>query len=417
MVHKNKMAIKGKRKMNLLYLRTIYWFNLKSGGSVGHTAGVINELDSMVNLEVVSNDHLAEVKRKIKIIKPILIPFFPKFINELLYNLKLILTLKGVKRADAIYQRYSGYSFAAAWLSKKYNIPLILEFNSSKIWTLQNWSSGGNKIKKLLRKAYISLLLPIVKIVENYNTQNANLIVVVSSPLKDILLKRGIDERKILVNPNGVDTEKFNPKIKGNAVKEKYGLDNKFIYGFIGTFGPWHGVEELGKSIIRFYEKYPERIPTTRFLLIGDGMLKSNVENLINNSKFKNNVIFTGRIKQNEAPEYLSACDALISPHIPNPDGTPFFGSPTKLFEYMAMGKPIICSNMAQMAEILENRKDSLLVTPGDIEELSDGMELLFTDRELCNKLGENCREKVINQYRWHSHVQRIIDKFLELRE
>ena len=55
------------------------------------------------------------------------------------------------------------------------------------------------------------------------------------------------------------------------------------------------------------------------------------------------------------APSYLAACDILASPHVPNADGTPFFGSPTKLFEYMAMGKCIVASDLDQVGEILEH--------------------------------------------------------------
>ena len=56
--------------------------------------------------------------------------------------------------------------------------------------------------------------------------------------------------------------------------------------------------------------------------------------------------VLTGLVPQEDGPEHLAACDILASPHVPNADGTPFFGSPTKLFEYMAMGKGIVASNL-----------------------------------------------------------------------
>ena len=67
-------------------------------------------------------------------------------------------------------------------------------------------------------------------------------------------------------------------------------------------------------------------------------------------------VCLTGIVPQKDAPKYLVASDILVSPHIPNADGSRFFGSPTKLFEYMAMGKAIIASDLEQIGEILKNR-------------------------------------------------------------
>ena len=77
---------------------------------------------------------------------------------------------------------------------------------------------------------------------------------------------------------------------------------------------------------------------------------------------------FTGLIPQVEAPNYLSCCDVFIAPHIQNTDGSPFFGSPTKLFEYMAMGRPIIASRLGQLDELLVHDKTAWLVEPGNIE-------------------------------------------------
>src|SRR5206468_9930424 len=94
-----------------------------------------------------------------------------------------------------------------------------------------------------------------------------------------------------------------------------------------------------------------------------------------------------GLVPQGEAPSYLAAADVLLSPHVANPDGTRFFGSPTKLFEYMAMGRAIVASELEQIGEVLAGshhvgrdgmpptertlaRSLGLLVTPGSQDEL-----------------------------------------------
>jgi len=110
----------------LLYIRSVYWFNLKTGGSVGHTAGVVNSLNKKIKLDVYSNDKLPSVAAPVNIIKPIKIPFLPNDICELLYSLKLIILFRKLTDYNAIYQRYSGFSFASSYLSKRHKIPLIL---------------------------------------------------------------------------------------------------------------------------------------------------------------------------------------------------------------------------------------------------------------------------------------------------
>src|SRR5207237_125725 len=79
-------------------------------------------------------------------------------------------------------------------------------------------------------------------------------------------------------------------------------------------------------------------------------------------------------VPQDDGPEHLAAADLLVSPHVTNPDGTPFFGSPTKLFEYMAMGRPIVASDLEQIGQTLEHGRTAWLVPPGDVEALADAM-------------------------------------------
>lgn len=397
--------------MNILYLRTLYYFE-NAGGLVGHTSGVVNALSKRVKLKVVSNSQLPEVRDSLEIINPIKIWGFPKFLNEIIYNIKFIRKLKdSQEKPDFIYHRHSGASFAGAYLAKKFNNLLILEFNSSEIWKLENWKLQTNKNQKTVfyEKFYKKwIMLPIVKQVEKYNLKNAHKIIVVSKALKESLLKTKVPESKIIVYPNGIDPDKFFPELSGKKIRNKYSLQNKIVIGFIGIFGEWHGVIEMAKAIVEFYKSTTRE--DVKFLVIGTGKLFESVHSIIRQSDNIKNVIFTGMVPQNEAPHYLAACDILLSPHIPNPDGTPFFGSPTKLFEYMAMGKAIIASKLDQINEVLEHQKDALLVEPGNIEELVNSMKKLVENEKLRIDLGENAHNKVINKYTWDIHVAKILD-------
>lgn len=405
--------------MRVLYLRTYFNFNLKAGGSVGHTAGVINALSRKAEIKVVSNDYLPGVEPSVDIIKPFKLRL--GLINNLLeifYNFKLLSVLKPtVAQYDFIYHRYTGNSFVASKLAKSYSVPLILEFNSSAYWAIKNWTIRQSFPKNILRYLFNHLIrLPLTKLIERYNLKYATLIVVVSSALKESLITTGIPEEKILVNPNGVNPEVFSNHISGIEVRTKYNIPkNRLVFGFIGTFGQWHGAIELAKAIILFYDNYPEELNKTLFMFIGDGILFDQVKNIIKASEYAQQVILTGLIPQQEAPEYLAACDIFLSPHIKNPDGSRFFGSPTKLFEYMAMGKPIIASKLEQIGEILTHNKDALLVPPGNIASLSKAMKTLSDNETLREKLGKEARKNVLNHYTWDKHVERILVHFQQI--
>ena len=119
---------------------------------------------------------------------------------QIAYNLRLI--AEGNKefharRPTMIYQRYSQYNYAGAYLAAKWEVPFVLEYNGSEVWMARNWGSP----LRFQRWA---------ESIEMANLNAADAIVVVSAPMKEELVQRGIAAGKILVNPNGVDVERFN---------------------------------------------------------------------------------------------------------------------------------------------------------------------------------------------------------------
>jgi glycosyltransferase involved in cell wall biosynthesis len=143
-------------------------------------------------------------------------------------------------------------------------------------------------------------------------------------------------------------------------------------------------------------------------------------------------VTLTGLVEQRKAPSYLAASDILVSPHVPNEDGSRFFGSPTKLFEYMAMGKGIVASELEQIGDILNPglrvndskvnaiklKKNMLavLTTPGDVDSLISGIKYLVENKEICEMMGRNARKKVLENFTWDHHVSKILDALYKFK-
>ncbi|MBN2072473.1 MAG: glycosyltransferase family 4 protein [Actinobacteria bacterium] len=398
--------------LKIAYARTQFWFGLKSGGSVSHTLGVLRGLNKKgCGIRVLANEAFFGIDDfDYRVIRPRFKK--PGWLGELLYNFyaRGRFAREIIKFSpDYIYHRFSGHTFFIAGIAAALRIPLILEFNSFDSWKLLNWEASGNMLKRFVQK---KLLYRIVRRIEYYNLRKAFLVTVVSEPLKKDLVGIGIPEDKIMVNYNGVDTDKFDPEVSGSLkcreIKEKLGLGgNELVVGFSGTFGPWHGIPQLTEAIEAILKKDPSS--NMKFLIIGDGgeLKKKMFERLSGYS----NVIFAGTVPYDDIQYFLGACDILVSPHCRHPGGEEFFGSPTKIFEYMAMGKGIVASRLGQIGEVLEHEKTAILTEPGNAGEIVSGILRLAGDEDLRKRLGTEARKAVLDKYTWDKNIERLLEK------
>ena len=391
-----------------LYLRTDLVYGLQSGGSVGHIAGVLNNLGKLTDKPIfITTDRIPTVDESVEI--HVLRPLgrFRDFreLPSIEFNQGLdtrVTEVMGSRRPAFVYQRYSLNNYTALKLARAYAVPFVLEYNGSEIWVNRHW---GNALKYEALSARIEWL----------NLVAADLIVVVSKAMQDELVSRGLNSHKILVNPNGVNPDRYSPAVDGGSVRRRYRLVGKTVLGFIGTFGRWHGAEVLAEAFGLLLKIHPHHADTVRLLMIGDGVMMPEIKRRLADSGAGPASILTGLIPQEQGPEHLAACDILVSPHVPNPDGTPFFGSPTKLFEYMAMGKGIVASDLDQIGEVLRHDVTALLVKPADVKSLCEGLIVLIEDKSRRERLGANARTDVVSRFTWEAHTGRIIDKLTEL--
>ena len=194
--------------------------------------------------------------------------------------------------------------------------------------------------------------------------------------------RAAVDADRILVNPNGVDPDRYTPAIDGGPrSRARYGFDGKTVVGFISTFQPWHGAEVLARGV-RHADARSSRVPRLGAPVDdrqrpGAGRDEADPRGRRARRRV---VISRAWSSRRRDPQYLAACDILASPHVPNADGSPFFGSPTKLFEYMAMGKAIVASDLDQIGEVLRHGETAWMVPPADAEALARGLARLVDD-------------------------------------
>jgi glycosyltransferase involved in cell wall biosynthesis len=389
-----------------VYLRADMGVGIKAGGSVGHIAGVLNHLPEFTGPPVMlTTDVVPTVDRAIEVhcVTPMEAfweyPELPSFMMNRAFDRELP-AIEDCKIAF-VYERYSLNSFSGVRLAASRDVPFVLEYNGSEIWMSRHW---GNPLENEALSQRIEML----------NLAAADLIVVVSRAMEDGLVAQGVPRDKILMNPNGVEPDRYSPDIDGAPVRTRLGLDGKTVVGFIGTFGHWHGAEVLAEAFGRLMARRLDLRAGVRLLMIGDGARMPEVREVIARHGIEDVTVLTGLVPQAEGPQYLAACDILASPHVPNPDGTPFFGSPTKLFEYMAMGKPIVASDLDQVGDVLEHGRAAVMVTPGDADSLVDGIAALIDDPARAQALGREARRLALLRHTWHAHTARIIERLTE---
>jgi glycosyltransferase involved in cell wall biosynthesis len=387
----------------VLYLRTDLSFGVRAGGSVGHIAGVLNELARQIGPPIMLTTATVPTLGTSTEVHVVTVPEafwnfreLPTLVLNEVFHDEALRVLAG-RRASFVYQRYSLNNYAGLRLARRLDVPLVLEYNGSEIWMNRHW---GRPLK----------YEPLSSKIEMLNMNGADLVVVVSRAMRDELVGRGVAPDRILVNPNGVDPDRYSPTIDGGSVRARLEFDGKVVIGFISTFQPWHGADVLARAFVTLMRDHPAHRDSVRLLMIGTGSGLAATRQIIADAGLEVTAHFTGLVAQEDGAQYLAACDILASPHVPNPDGSPFFGSPTKLFEYMAMGKAIVASNLDQLGELLRHGDTAWMVPPGDAGALASGLARLVQDPNLRTALGEAARRDVLAHHTWRTHVKKILD-------
>ena len=307
--------------------------------------------------------------------------------------------LSAARGTDVVYQRHARFSLGGALLARLSGKPLFLEYNGSERFKGRYWTATP------LRNRLAAC--------EDAALAAATRIFVVSEADRRSLLEGGVEPERIVLNPNGVDAARFG--LGGGAeIRGRHGIEaDCLVFGFAGTFGPWHGAPELARA----FTDVAKSLPRAHLLLIGDGPELDITRSIVREAGLGARATVTGQIPPSEVAAYLDGCDVLVSPHVPLPDGIEFFGSPTKLFEYMAAGKPIIASRLGQIGDVLEHGVTAWLVEPGDVAGLAEALFKLAEAPEIRRELGARARRQAVEDHGWQRNASRVVEAYASLVE
>ncbi len=214
--------------------------------------------------------------------------------------------------------------------------------------------------------------------------RKSDFVITVSKGLKENLVSRGIEASKIDIVTNGANLELFRPIEKNKKILHTLGLENKFIFGYIGTHGLAHGLEFIIDSIKEIKD---ERI---HFLFIGTGAKKAAVVALAEKLQL-NNVTFLDPVTKSEVADYISVIDAALIPLTKTDIHASLI--PSKIFESASMLKPILLGVEGEAADIVKRHNAGLIFEPENKNEFLAGVEKISSDDTLYKEFQIGCSE------------------------
>lgn len=258
-------------------------------------------------------------------------------------------------------------------VSRLRRIPYILELRD--LWPESIRAVGAMKQ---------SVILDWLEKLELFLYRKADAIVVVTNAFRANLKARGIDERKIHVVTNGADLSRFQPMEKDAELVERLGLGGKFVAGYIGTHGLAHALETLLEAAKALQDQGRSDI---HLLFLGGGASKDALVSRASDLKLSN-VTFVDSVPKADVVRYWSLLDASVI-HLRN---TPLFATviPSKLFECMAMGIPVLHGVRGESADIVESEAMGVVFEPENAAELRDLLVRLADDPDLAASFRRN---------------------------
>jgi glycosyltransferase involved in cell wall biosynthesis len=377
---------------------------MTAGGALSYLEGTLSGMaNEAVSCEIFSGRRLPLEHYPVRVVPSRRRLYLFRECQSLSYNLRFALHVwSGLRRRmpRMLYQRHGRFVFSGALLSLLTRRPLVLEYQGSEVWLANNWDPARFR--------------PWLRLCEEVSIAASSRIVVLCDALRDELIARGYPAERIILNPAAVNPQCFRPGCGGSEVRQQLGVaPHHALVTFVGSFSYYHGIPVLARAITMLLKKRKEEpaLENLRFMLIGDGLLRAETEEALSREEGSQSVIFTGLVPHERVASYLDASDILVSPQVPNADGKPFFGSPTKLFEYMAMEKAIVASDMDQLSHVLRHANTAWMVTPGSDTELASAIEYLAARPELRRHLGRNARAAALQRHTWRQNAIRFISQ------
>jgi glycosyltransferase involved in cell wall biosynthesis len=299
-------------------------------------------------------------------------------------DIRTILSIRNFLRTQKI-----GIVHSHGYKSNFYALTASFGKNLSLVTTCHSWLGEDLKMK-LYARLDKSLLNRFDKVVA------------VSDTLKQEILNHNISSTRVLTIHNGIDVDRFNSRKRPDTLKREFGIDHKCrIIGTVGRLS-----EEKGHShLLRAADNVLRTCPDVVFLIVGDGPLRKNLQDKalqLAQGGSVNPFLFTG--VRNDMEEIYSLMDIFVLPSLTE-------GLPMVLLEAMAAQKPVVATKVGAVPRVIDDGHSGLLISPGDVESLSEAIIDLLEDPQKAQHLAQNGYKRV----RDHFSAKRMAEQYVEV--
>jgi glycosyltransferase involved in cell wall biosynthesis len=285
-------------------------------------------------------------------------------------------------QVDWVYERFVPFQ-SLGRIFQRHGIPWVLETHAPLFYEA-----------KTERKT--TVLSGLARRLELQAYRECDALVCVSEALKEIVIREsGIPSEKVLVVPNGVDTERFEPR-----KYEPKRLFAGFTLGFVGRLYSWHKLDLL----LEVLQDLRGLGLDLSLVVVGDGIVREELEDQAQRLGISSNVAFIGQVPWLEVPQYIAGFDIGYIGHAQMQVGK-MYHSPLKLYEYMAMAKPVVASAFEDAQRVISEGETGFLFEPGNKEDLKRALTLAYQAREQLSAMGKQARELMVAEHSWVARI------------
>lgn len=304
--------------------------------------------------------------------------FARRILNHLFFMMAAIIDAIQLPRPDLVLATSPQFFCALAGylMSRLKRCPFVFELRD--IWPESIVAVGAIKP---------GLTIRLLERLELFLYRQASLIIPVTDSFKENLIRRGIPAEKIQVIKNGVDLSFFQPKEAPAHLRRELGAKDKFVAAYIGTVGMAHAVDKIVLAAEQLQHQN-----NVLFLILGEGAQKKAIQEMAGSRRLKNVRVLPG-VGKEEVRDYYALSDINLVTLKKN--DLFYTVIPSKVFEIMAMGRPILTTVDGECRKIIEDAGAGIFVEPENVERLADTILELSHKANLLTTMGKSGRHYV----------------------